>query len=119
MVREKAGQLSRGVYLISSNPHEPEMYELICATAKEQKLMIDQIREAVEMCPDEDEEGTNGSGSGSGVHSEGEERKIEEARKAKVRELLNSMYEKDARMAQMCEDKMKIFADMMVSSKLE
>jgi hypothetical protein len=28
LVREKAGQESRGIYLISSNPSEPEMFEL-------------------------------------------------------------------------------------------
>ncbi|XP_074605539.1 rho guanine nucleotide exchange factor 18 cysts isoform X15 [Brevipalpus obovatus] len=103
LVREKAGQSSKGVYLISSNPKEPEMYELICPTAKEQKLLIEQIREAVDVCPTEYE--TSGS--------EFEEKKVEEARKAKVRELLNSMYEKDAKIAQTCEDKMKVFADIM------
>lgn len=84
------------------------MYELICPTAKDQKLLIEQIREAVDVCPTEYE--TSGS--------EFEEKKIEEARKAKVRELLNSMYEKDAKIAQTCEDKMKVFADIMVSPNL-
>ena len=105
LVREKAGQFSKGVYLISPNPHEPEMYELLFPTAKDQKVWIDQVREAIENCPDEDD----------GVLNDCKEKKIEEARKARIRELLNAMYEKDSRMVRICEDKMKIFADMMVS----
>jgi len=109
LVREIAGQFSKGVYLISSNPYEPEMYELLFSTAKDQKIWIDQIRYAVENCPDEDE----------GVLNDCEEKKVEEARKAKIRELLNAMYEKDAIMAKICEDKMKIFAEMMVGYMLK
>lgn len=105
LVREKAGQLSKGIYLISSNPSEPEMYELVCMSAKDLKNWIEQVREAVETCPDEDE----------GIPSEYEaERKLEEARKAKTREILNTMYDKDMAFAKICEDKMRAFAEMMV-----
>lgn len=53
LVRKKAGQDSRGMYLISSNPSEPEMIELFCRTSKDQKAWMEAIREAIEMCPDE------------------------------------------------------------------
>lgn len=53
LVRKKAGQDSRGFYLISSNPSEPEMIELVCRTSKDHKAWMEAIREAIEMCPDE------------------------------------------------------------------
>ena len=45
LIREKAGGSdARSIYLISSNPDEPEMYELKCQTPREKKLWIDTIR---------------------------------------------------------------------------
>nr|CAH0107046.1 unnamed protein product [Daphnia galeata] len=62
LVREKAGgQDTRSSYLISSNPDEPEMYELKIQNSREKRIWIDTIRAAMEQCP-EDEEG-NGKGS--------------------------------------------------------
>lgn len=84
LVREKAGQFSKGIYLISSNPRDPEMYEFVCTSAKMQKAWIEQIRTAVDLCPDEDE----------GINEFEEERKIEEAKRVKARELLNAMTHK-------------------------
>ena len=51
LVREKAGQESRGIYLISSNPSEPEMFELKVQKPKDKQLWIQAIRSAVETCP--------------------------------------------------------------------
>jgi hypothetical protein len=42
--------------LISSNPDEPEMYELKIQNSREKRIWIDTIRAAVEKCP-EDEKG--------------------------------------------------------------
>ncbi|CAK9818677.1 A-kinase anchor protein 13 [Anthophora plagiata] len=55
LVREKAGQESRGIYLISSNPAEPEMFELKIQKPKDKHLWIQAIRSAVESCPQEPE----------------------------------------------------------------
>ena len=45
LVREKAsGSDTRSIYLISSNPDEPEMYELQCQNPREKKIWIDTIR---------------------------------------------------------------------------
>ncbi|XP_017892882.1 rho guanine nucleotide exchange factor 2 isoform X2 [Ceratina calcarata] len=55
LVREKAGQESRGIYLISSNPAEPEMFELKIQKPKDKHLWIQAIRSAVEACPQESE----------------------------------------------------------------
>lgn len=55
LVREKAGQES-SIYLISSNPAEPEMFELKIQKPKDKQLWIRAIRSAVEACPQESEE---------------------------------------------------------------
>jgi len=54
LVREKAGQES-SIYLISSNPAEPEMFELKIQKPKDKQLWIQAIRSAVEACPQESE----------------------------------------------------------------
>uniref|UniRef100_A0ABD2XQX9 Rho guanine nucleotide exchange factor 18 n=1 Tax=Trichogramma kaykai TaxID=54128 RepID=A0ABD2XQX9_9HYME len=55
LVREKAGQESRGIYLISSNPTEPEMFELKVKEPRDKHIWIKAIRAAVEACPQEPE----------------------------------------------------------------
>lgn len=44
LVREKAGQESRGIYLISSNPADPEMFELKVHKPKDKQMWIRAIR---------------------------------------------------------------------------
>ena len=44
LVREKAGQESRGIYLISSNPADPEMFELKVHKPKDKQVWIQAIR---------------------------------------------------------------------------
>lgn len=57
LVREKARQES-SIYLISSNPAEPEMFELKIQKPKDKQLWIQAIRSAVEACPQEFENET-------------------------------------------------------------
>lgn len=59
LVREKAGQESRGIYLISSNPSEPEMFELKVQKPKDKQLWIQSIRAAVETCPQDQDNRTD------------------------------------------------------------
>lgn len=104
LVRKKAGQDSKGMYLISSNPSEPEMLELFCRTSKDQKTWMDAVREAVEHCPGEDE----------GVPSESEEeKKLEAARGARIKELTELLHERDLGLSHICEERMRILADML------
>lgn len=56
LVREKAGAESRGIYLISSNPADPEMFELKVHKPKDKLQWIQAIRNAVQNCPEEDDE---------------------------------------------------------------
>lgn len=44
LVREKAGAESRGIYLISSNPAEPEMFELKVQNPRNKQAWIQAIR---------------------------------------------------------------------------
>ncbi|CAL1300029.1 unnamed protein product [Larinioides sclopetarius] len=104
LARKKAGQDSCGIYLISSNPSEPEMIELFCKTPKDQKAWMEAIREAIDLCPDEDE----------GVPSETEEeRKLEAAKAARVKQLTSLLHEKDQSIAHICEDRMRILVDLL------
>ena len=78
-MKKAGGQDTRSIYLISSNPDEPEMYELQCQNPREKRIWIDTIRAAVEQCP-EDEEGNVSEGE--------EQRKIREAQDIKTRQLI-------------------------------
>lgn len=53
LIREKAGQDNRGLYLISSHPNDPEMYELIFQSPKEKKAWMEAIKEAIILCPED------------------------------------------------------------------
>lgn len=58
LVREKAGQDSKGIYLISSHPAEPEMFELKVHKPKDKAAWIAGVRAAVDRCPEEEEDDT-------------------------------------------------------------
>lgn len=51
LIREKAGTESRSIYIISSNPEIPEMYELKVQNPKDKNSWIQSIRVAVVDCP--------------------------------------------------------------------
>ncbi|XP_058807396.1 A-kinase anchor protein 13 isoform X2 [Phymastichus coffea] len=57
LVREIAGtekrSENRGIYLISSNPNDPEMFELKLKEPRDKNTWIKDIRAAVEACPQE------------------------------------------------------------------
>lgn len=44
LIREKAGTESKGIYIISSNPANPEMYELKVQHPKDKNVWIQSIR---------------------------------------------------------------------------
>lgn len=57
LVREKAGTDTKGIYLVSSNPAEPEMFELKVHKPKDKQVWIQSIRSAVKECPEEEDDG--------------------------------------------------------------
>ena len=100
LVREKAGQESRGIYLISSNPSEPEMFELKVQKPKDKQFWIQSIRSAVEVCPQDQDNRTdvsienyNGSdmrivrsSSISIIHSE--EKRVAQAKESDIKKII-------------------------------
>ncbi|XP_046618335.1 rho guanine nucleotide exchange factor 28 isoform X2 [Neodiprion virginianus] len=118
LVREKAGQESRGIYLISSNPSDPEMFELKVQKPKDKQLWIQAIRAAVETCPQDlenenDELGNNGenehrdnrSSSVSTISAE-ERQRIVDAKQSHIRDIVDELRKKDVEQAALLEEKM-------------
>lgn len=80
LVREKAGQESRGIYLISSNPADPEMFELKVHKPKDKHAWISAVRAAVQQCPEEEEE--------AHALSTEEKRKLLEAKHSQIQQIV-------------------------------
>lgn len=80
LVREKAGQDSKGIYLISSHPAEPEMFELKVHKPKDKQAWIQAIRSAVQNCPEDEDEGT--------ILSSEEKQKLWEAKQMHIRQIV-------------------------------
>lgn len=82
LIREKAGSSdSRGIYIISSNPANPEMYELKVQSPKDKNHWIQSIRAAVVDCPSED------SKADDNMTADQKQKNIDE-KQATIRELI-------------------------------
>ncbi|KAB7501101.1 Rho guanine nucleotide exchange factor 18 [Armadillidium nasatum] len=99
LVREKAGQDTRSIYLISGNQNE--MFEFECSHPKDKRIWLESIREAVEKCPDDE--------LGIGI------RRLIEANSERIHELLLGMQHHDKELARMCEDKMKLITELVAA----
>lgn len=83
LVREKSDtKESKGIYLISQNKDNPEMYEIVCNTNSEREAWIREIRAASEKCPPEDEIQPQ--------ESDEEERRQMMERSNKIREIIGT-----------------------------
>ncbi|CAL4065020.1 unnamed protein product, partial [Meganyctiphanes norvegica] len=102
IVREKAGQDTRAIYLIYSK-NTAEMFEFECSHPKDKKIWLDSIRYAIDECPDEDE-----SGDASTENS-----KLQEANNDKIRQLTGMMQHKDKELARVCEDKYQMLVELL------
>ncbi|XP_043500724.1 rho guanine nucleotide exchange factor 28 isoform X2 [Polistes fuscatus] len=121
LVREKAGQESRGIYLISSNPAEPEMFELKVQKPKDKQVWIQAIRLAVEACPQEPENDTDvitdgnsnnelrdtRSSSISMLYVE-ERQKMIKAKESHVVKIIDEIRKKDVEQALLFEEKINL-----------
>ncbi|XP_022702628.1 uncharacterized protein LOC111268096 isoform X9 [Varroa jacobsoni] len=100
LVRERAGQDARALYLISSNPEEPEMFEFICVSPKDKAFWLDAIRKAIETCPAETDDS--------------QEKDAEEvARADRLRHLQILLHDGDRSIAQICQVKLTILIEML------
>uniref|UniRef100_A0A0A9VU05 A-kinase anchor protein 13 n=1 Tax=Lygus hesperus TaxID=30085 RepID=A0A0A9VU05_LYGHE len=112
LVREKAGQESRVIYLISTNP--AEMFELKVHNPKHKQAWIMAIREAVQRCPDDESDGL------SPFPDCDEKQKQFETKRKHVQQVSELMKQNDKQLAQILEEKMvlqmKLLAGMGVDN---
>ncbi|XP_064103577.1 rho guanine nucleotide exchange factor 18-like isoform X9 [Macrobrachium nipponense] len=102
IVREKAGEGSRAIYLIYSK-NAAEMFELECIHPKDKKIWLESIREAIDQCPEEDNTG----------EASGEISKLLEANSEKIRHITGILQHKDKELARLCEDKMNLVIELL------
>ncbi|BES90247.1 RHO guanyl-nucleotide exchange factor [Nesidiocoris tenuis] len=112
LVREKAGQESRGIYLISSNPAEPEMFELKVHKPKDKQVWIKAIRTAVQECPDDDDYSGN-------LLSNEERQKQFDTKQRHLRELVELLRQKDKEEALVLEEKLALQLKLLAAAGIE
>nr|XP_025042310.1 rho guanine nucleotide exchange factor 18 isoform X2 [Pelodiscus sinensis] len=102
IVREVANE-EKAMFLISASLKGPEMYEIHTSSKEERNSWMAHIRRAVESCPDEEE----------GTFSEPEEeRRLAEARVAKLKEFQDRLSMKDDLILQSLNEKQQIYLEM-------
>ncbi|XP_062291104.1 rho guanine nucleotide exchange factor 28 [Scomber scombrus] len=102
IVREVANE-ERGMFLISASAAGPEMYEVHTSSKEERNTWMRLIREAVESCPEEEEEYTSESE---------EEKRVAEARIQKIHKIQESLMSQDQQICSSLEEKLQIFAEL-------
>ncbi|XP_051794630.1 rho guanine nucleotide exchange factor 28 isoform X2 [Acanthochromis polyacanthus] len=102
IVREVANE-ERGMFLISASAAGPEMYEVHTSSKEERNTWMRLIREAVESCPEEEEEYTSESE---------EEKRAAEARFQKILKLQESLTIQDQQICSNLEEKLQIYAEL-------
>ncbi|KAL1275041.1 hypothetical protein QQF64_027855, partial [Cirrhinus molitorella] len=104
IVREVANE-ERGMFLISASSAGPEMYEVHAASKDERNAWMRLIREAVESCPEEEDETTSESE---------EERRVTEAKVQKIHRLQESLCGHDQLICANLEEKLHVYAKLSV-----
>ncbi|XP_055700936.1 rho guanine nucleotide exchange factor 18 isoform X4 [Phlebotomus papatasi] len=108
LIREKAGTESRGIYIISSNPTYPEMYELKVQNPKDKNIWIQAIRAAVLDCPSDELEPDM---------TVEQKQKLIDARQANVREIIYKLRQKDLEQAMILEEKIALQLSLWLDSQ--
>ncbi|NXP52540.1 ARHGI factor, partial [Heliornis fulica] len=102
IVREVANE-EKAMFLISASLEGPEMYEIHTGSKEERNSWMAHIRRAVESCPDE----------GGGTCNELEaERKLAEARAARLKDFQERLNMKDDQIIQSLTEKQQIYLEM-------
>ncbi|NXM02568.1 ARHGI factor, partial [Tyrannus savana] len=102
IVREVANE-EKAMFLISASLKGPEMYEIHTSSKEERNSWMAHIRRAVESCPDEE----------GGTFNEPEaERRMAEARAAKLKDFQERLNMKDELILQSLTEKQQIYAEM-------
>ncbi|KPP74573.1 hypothetical protein Z043_106258 [Scleropages formosus] len=103
IVREVANE-ERGMFLISASAAGPEMYEVHTASKEERNSWMRLIREAVDSCPEEEEENTSESE---------EDKRATEARALRIQKLQETLNLQDQQICASLEEKLKIYSELM------
>ncbi|NXK67919.1 ARHGI factor, partial [Sylvietta virens] len=102
IVREVANE-EKAMFLISASLQGPEMYEIHTSSKEERNSWMAHIRRAVESCPDEE----------GGTFNEPEaERRLAEARAAKLKDFQERLNMKDDLILQSLMEKQQIYLEM-------
>lgn len=110
LIREKAGTESRSIYIISSNPAFPEMYELKVQNPKDKNIWIQSIRAAVVVCPSDEVEPDD-------FMTVEQKQKLLEAKQAKIRDILYKMRQKDIDHAILLEEKLALHYSLFLENQ--
>ncbi|XP_072310586.1 rho guanine nucleotide exchange factor 28 [Eucyclogobius newberryi] len=102
IVREVANE-ERGLFLISASTAGPEMYEVHTYSKDERNTWMRLIREAVESCPEEEQDYTSESE---------EEKRAADARIQKIHRLQESLMSHDQQICSSLEEKLQIYAEL-------
>uniref|UniRef100_A0A8D2NFK1 Rho guanine nucleotide exchange factor 28 n=1 Tax=Zonotrichia albicollis TaxID=44394 RepID=A0A8D2NFK1_ZONAL len=103
IVREVANE-ERGMFLISASSVGPEMYEVHTSSKEERNNWMRHIQEAVESCPEEEEEVK--------MSESDEDRRIAEAKAYRIQKYQESLSNQDQQICSYLEEKLRIYAEL-------
>ncbi|XP_074023040.1 rho guanine nucleotide exchange factor 28 [Numenius arquata] len=103
IVREVANE-ERGMFLISASSAGPEMYEVHTNSKEERNNWMRYIQDAVESCPEEEEEGK--------MSESDEDRRIAEAKASRIQKCQESLSNQDQQICSCLEEKLHIYAEL-------
>ncbi|XP_023799367.1 rho guanine nucleotide exchange factor 28 isoform X3 [Cyanistes caeruleus] len=104
IVREVANE-ERGMFLISASAAGPEMYEIHTSSKEERNNWMRHIQEAVESCPEEEEEEVK-------MIESDEDRRIAEAKAYRIQKYQESLNNQDQQICNYLEEKLRIYAEL-------
>ncbi|KAM3611270.1 uncharacterized protein V6R79_015797 [Siganus canaliculatus] len=104
IVREVANE-ERGMFLISASSVGPEMYEVHTATRDERNAWMRHIRQAVESCPEEEEEDERSAETE-------EARRATEVKVQKITKFQETLLGQDQRICSSLEEKLHLYAEL-------
>ncbi|NXQ91608.1 ARG28 factor, partial [Nyctibius grandis] len=103
IVREVANE-ERGMFLISASAAGPEMYEVHTNSKEERNNWMRHIQDAVESCPEEEEEVK--------MSESDEDRRIAEAKASRIQKCQESLSNQDQQICSYLEEKLHIYAEL-------
>lgn len=104
IVREVANE-GRGMFLISASAVGPEMYEVHATSREERNAWMRQIRQAVESCPEEEDEEERSTESE-------ETKRATEARIQKITKFQETLLVQDQFICNSLEEKLQLYAEL-------